>query len=45
MNDLVCDRDILVLRSYPDFTSYWNHKWRWLCGESQSRFIWLCHSV
>jgi len=26
VNDVVCDRDIPVLRLYPDSTSHWNHK-------------------
>jgi len=28
-----------------DSTSHWNHRWRWLGGESQRKFIWLCHGV
>jgi len=26
VNDVMCDRDILALRSYPNSTSHWNHK-------------------
>jgi len=45
MNDVMCDQDIPVLRSYPDSTSHWNHKRRWLGGDSRRRFIWLHHVV
>jgi len=30
MNDVVCDLRLPVLLLYPNSTSHWNHRWRWL---------------
>jgi len=38
----VCERcgvwSRLPVLLYPDSTSHWNHRWRWLSGESRRRF-------